>query len=269
VPITISMINVKGGVGKTTIAFNLAHALKILNRRVLLLDLDLQENLTDKAIANPKEIKTTVYDLILKDDVMALDCLYDTVVKDVSIIPSDIEVVRIKKEMDPASNPDILFRLKDKLDSLKHMFDYILIDLHPDVDILTTMALMASNYYIIPVKPDTDSIKGLKITDEYAGKLVRANKQLKELGIVITDFDKRTSIANSFHDSVVKMFGARIMNSVIGRNAAITTAASGRQTIFQFDLRQSGCAAFRSLAKEIILKCEGTEVDINGEEEAI
>ena len=266
---TISFINVKGGVGKTTIAFNLSHALKILGRRVLLVDLDLQENLTDKAIANPKEIKQTVYDLIVKDDVMPIDCMYDTVIKDVQIIPSEIEVVRVKKEMDPASNPEILFRLKDKLDTLKHMFDYILIDLHPDVDILTTMALMASTHYIIPVKPDTDSIKGLKITDEYASKLVRANKQLQELGILITDFDKRTSIASTFHESLLKMFGPRVMDTIIGRNVAITTAAATRKTVFQYDLRQSGCAAFRSLAKEVIAKCEGVEVESHGEEEAI
>lgn len=268
-PITISFINVKGGVGKTTIAFNLSHALKILDRRVLLVDLDLQENLTDRAVANPKEIKRTVYDLIVRDDTMPIDCIYDTVIRDVQIIPSEIEVVRVKKEMDPASDPESLFRLRDKLDILKHMFDYVLIDLHPDIDILTTMALMASTHYIIPVKPDTDSIKGLKITDEYASKLTKANKELRELGILITDFDRRTTIANTFHESLLKMFGPRVMNTIIGRNAAITTAAAHRQTIFQYDLRQSGCAAFRSLAREVIAKCEGVEVETDGQEKAV
>ena len=248
---TISFINVKGGVGKTTIAFVfLTHSRFSVDA---LLDLDLQENLTDKAIASPK-VKQTVYDLVW-DDVMPIDCMYDTVIKDVQIIPSEIEVVRVKKEMDPASNPEILFRLKDKLDTLKHMFDYILIDLHPDVDILTTMALMASTHYIIPVKPDTDSIKGLKITDEYASKLVRANKQLQELGILITDFDKRTSIASTFHESLLKMFGP-CHGHYGGRNVAITTAAATRKTVFQYD-HETRCAAFRSLAKEVIAKCEG------------
>ncbi len=265
---TISFINVKGGVGKTTIAFNLAHALKLLGRRVLLVDLDLQENLTDKAVANPKEVNKTIYNLLVEDDILPTECVYESVIKDVSIIPSEIEIVRLKKEMDPGSNPNALFLLKDKLEVLNPMFDYILIDLHPDVDILTTMALMASDYYVIPVKPDTDSIKGLKITDEYAAKLTRANKRLKELGVLITDFDRRTSIATTFHESLLRMFGSRVLDTIIGRNVAITNAAAERKTIFQYDRRQSGCDAFRSLAREVIRKCEKVEVESNGEEEA-
>lgn len=266
---TISLMNVKGGVGKTTVCFNLAHALKLVaGKRVLLVDLDLQENLTDRAVANPKEVTTTVYDMLVDSEVLPQDCIYETVIRDVDIIPSEIEVVRLKREIDPSSNPDVFFRLSENLQTLHHVYDYILIDTHPDIDILVTLALMASTHYIIPVKPESDSIKGLKITDEYAAKLVKANRRLQELGILITDLDRRTAIASSFYDSLSRMFGDRVLKTVIGTNVAITNAAAERKTIFQYDLRQSGCRSFRALAREVIFKCEGLEVTEDGEEAA-
>lgn len=257
---TISFINVKGGVGKTTIIFNLAHALQKLGKKILLIDMDLQENLSDKAIANPKSVEQTVYDLLRNDNLAVDQCIYETHVEGVQIIPSELEIVRIKKELDPASNPEILFRLRDKIDTVKSGYDYIFIDLHPDVDMLTTMALVASDKYVIPIKSDGDSIKGLKIVDEYVGNLFKINNNLKELGILITDYDKRTALAKDLYDGMKKLVGERLMKSIIGRNVAITAAAVERKTIFQYDSRQSGCQSFLTLAQEIVQKCEGVEL---------
>ncbi|MDP4181233.1 MAG: ParA family protein [Bacillota bacterium] len=257
----ISFVNVKGGVGKTTIAFNLSHALRLLRRRVLLIDLDLQENLTDKAIKDRDKVENTVLDLITRDEVTASECIYDTVVDGVGIIPSELEIVRVNKEIDPVSNPQSLFVLKDKLEAVKTQYDYVLLDLHPNVDILTTMALIASSHYIIPIKPDSYSLKGLKIVNEYAGNISRANRNLKEIGILITDLDKRTSLANTFQEALNDTFGHRVMNTVIKRNAAITAAAFNNSTVFQYDQRQPGCQYFFSLAKEVILKCEEVVID--------
>ncbi|WP_438432126.1 ParA family protein [Gorillibacterium sp. sgz500922] len=256
---TISFINVKGGVGKTTIILNLAHALQQLGKRILLIDMDLQQNLSDKMVAHPNSVKLTVYDLLRQDELAVDTCIYDTHVEGVQIIPSELEIVRIKNEFDSASKPETLFRLRDKIETVKSRYDYIFIDLHPDVDLLTTMALIASDKYVIPIKSDADSIKGVKIVDEYVGQLFRINKYLKELGILITDYDKRTALAKHLLEGMEKLVGERLMKSIIGRNVAITAAAVERKTIFQYDSRQSGCQAFRTLAQEIIQKCEGVE----------
>lgn len=263
---TISFINVKGGVGKTTIILNLAHALQQFGRKILLIDMDMQENLSEKAIADPKSVTQTIYDLLRIKNIAIDECIYDTQVEGVRIIPSEMEIVRIKKELDPVSNPKILFRLRDKISMVKSEYDYILIDLHPDVDMLTTMALIASDQYVIPIKPDVDSIKGLKVTDEYAGDLLKVNSSLKELGILITDYDKRTALAKTFKEGLSRMFGERLMDSIIGRNVAITAAAVERKTIFQYDRRQSGCRSFLALAQEIVRKCEGVELIIHSKE---
>ncbi|TQR46679.1 ParA family protein [Paenibacillus popilliae] len=266
---TISFINVKGGVGKTTIILNVAHALQKLGKKILLIDMDLQENLSDKAIADPKSVNHTIYDL-LREENLAIDmCIYDTQLEGVQIIPSELEIVRIKKELDPASNPETLFRLRDKIETVKSSYDYILIDLHPDVDMLTTLALIASDKYMIPIKSDADSIKGLKIVDEYVGNLCKINNNLKELGVIITDYDKRTALAKNFYEGMEKLVGERLMKSIIGRNVAITAAAVERKTIFQYDSRQSGCQSFLNLAKEIVQKCEGVELGIRNKEASL
>jgi len=164
----ITFLNVKGGVGKTTICFNLAHALKIVgDKRVLLVDMDHQENLSGRAIKNRQEKKNSAYNLISDEDVDAINCIYDSRVPNTKVIPGDIELQRAIKDLDPSTNPAIMNTLKEKLKPVEDSYDYILIDTHPTLDILSTMSLLASDYYCVPVKPEPDSLVGVSITDSY------------------------------------------------------------------------------------------------------
>ncbi|MFW6016913.1 MAG: ParA family protein, partial [bacterium] len=156
-----------------------------------------------------------------------------------------------------------IYVLKEKLKPVMDSYDYILIDTHPTLDILSTMSLMTSDYYCIPIKPEPDSLVGINITDSYLKNAIKANKNLKDLGILLTDFDKRTNIAHEVKGTLEHRFGNRLMDTVIGRNVAITDAAMNAQTIFQYDQRQRGCEYFRDLAKEIIKKCENKEVEVD------
>jgi len=258
----ITFLNVKGGVGKTTICFNLAHALKIVDKKnVLLIDMDHQENLSGRAIANRKEKQYSTYDLITDEDIEAINCIYESRIPNTKVIPGDLELQRALKELDPSVNPSIINIMKDKLKPVMGSYDYILIDTHPTLDILSTMSLMTSDYYCIPVKPEPDSLVGINITDSYLKNATKANKNLKDIGILLTDFDKRTNIAHEVKGTLERKFEQRLMDTVIGRNVAITDAAMNAQTIFQYDQRQSGCEYFRNLAKEVIKKCENKEVD--------
>lgn len=258
----ITFLNVKGGVGKTTICFNLAHALKIVDKKkVLLIDMDHQENLSGRAIANRKEKQYSTYDLITDDNTEAINCIYDSRIPNTKIIPGDLELQRALKELDPSINPSIINLMKDKLKPVMDSYDYILIDTHPTLDILSTMSLMTSDYFCIPIKPEPDSLVGISITDSYLKNAIKANQNLDDLGILLTDFDKRTNIAHEVKGTLERKFEDRLMNTVIGRNVAITDAAMNAQTIFQYDQRQSGCEYFRNLAKEVIKKCEDKEVN--------
>ena len=260
----ISIINIKGGVGKTTIAFNLAHAIARLERRVLLCDLDMQSNLTDLAAKEPDKLIATIYDVFTDENRLCSQTIYDTNVKDVDIIPADLRLIAVEKQINPAINPEALTILKNKLDQGIHdKYDYVIIDCRPDIDLLTMNALMASDYYIIPVLPDRHSIKGIQITDQYMRNALKANKNLQELGILINRFDGRTKLSDLMLDALQERFEERMMSTIIRVNAGIDNAAAKRQTIFQFDLRQSGCESFRDLADEVLAK-----VGDHGEQDA-
>ena len=261
---TITFLNVKGGVGKTTLCFNLAHALKIIDdQRVLLVDLDHQENLSLRAMKNRKEKNLSCYDLITDDDVEAINCIYESVIPNTKILPADIQLQMVLNELNPSTNPSLLSVLDAKLEPVRDSYDYILIDTHPTLDMLATIGLMASTHYCIPIKPEPDSLVGIKWTDKYLKNLKKANTSLKDLGIVMTDADKRTNIATELENTIRRKFGDRFMETVINRNVAITDAAMEGKTIFQYDFRQSGCKYFRNLAEEVIEKCENREVTYN------
>lgn len=255
--IILSIINIKGGVGKTTIAYNLAHAIARNDRKVLLIDLDMQSNLTDLAAKYTDKITATIYDVFVEDDRLCSQTIYDSNVKDVDLIPSDLRLITVEKQINPSINPEALMILRNRLDPVIHRtYDYVIIDCRPDIDLLTMNALMASNYYIIPVLPDRHSVKGIQLTDQYMRNALRANRELKELGILVNRFDGRTTLSQLMFDALKERFADRLMDTVIRINAGIDNAAAKRQTIFQFDLRQSGCESFRKLANEVIAKVE-------------
>ncbi len=263
----ITFLNVKGGVGKTTVCLNLAHALKIVdNKNVLLIDLDHQENLSLRAMKNRKEKTLNSYDLLTDEEVEAIECVYESNIPNTKIIPADIQLQMALKTLDPSTNPSIHHNLAEKIEPIKSSYDYILIDTHPTLDLLVTIGLMASTHYCIPIKPEPDSLIGIHWTDKYLKNIQKANKNIKDLGILMTDADKRTNIATELANTIRKKFGDRFMNTIIGRNVAITDAAMENKSIFQYDFRQKGCKYFRELAAEVIKRCEGKEVDYYAEE---
>ncbi|NSW83149.1 MAG: ParA family protein [Syntrophothermus sp.] len=267
----ISIINIKGGVGKSTIAMNLAHAIRRMDRNVLLIDVDMQSNLTDMAIKDVEKITATVYDVIMDEERTISQTIYESVIPGVDIVPSDLRLIAVQREIDPIRNPDSLVILRNKIDQeARQKYDYIIIDCRPDVDLLTVNALMASHYYMIPVFPDRHSVKGIKLTDTYLRNILKSNRDLKELGIVINNFDTRTTLSKLMYSKLSELFGQRLMKTVIKVNQGIATAAARRQSVFQFDLRQSGCHSFRKLASEVLERVGDiviSEADVNEDEE--
>ncbi|MFW6009442.1 MAG: ParA family protein, partial [archaeon] len=191
----ITFINVKGGVGKTTISFNLSHAInKVATKKVLLIDMDFQQNLTYKAMKDINDRNLTIYDLLYNEDTFISDCIYDTHIPNCDIIPSELKFNAITDQVDVSKNPNIFYMLKNKLNALEEEYDYVLIDTHPNLDLITTIALMTSTHFIIPVKPESDSIYGIEFTTAYIEGIKKSHKNLTDLGIIITDVDRRTTL---------------------------------------------------------------------------
>lgn len=248
----ISILNIKGGVGKSTITVNLAHALKEHGKSVLLIDLDLQSNLTDMALANLDSIENTIYDVLVDDSLEVKDALYESVIPEVEIVPSDLRLVNLETVINPAVNPNALTLLKERLQGIRKAYDYIFMDCRPDVDMLTMNALLASDFYMIPVCPDRHSVKGIRITDQYVKTAGKANRNLREIGILVNNFDRRTALSLTMYEKLREAFDSRVMDTVILTNVGIVKAAIRRETVFQFDRRQSGCESFTRLAREVL-----------------
>jgi chromosome partitioning protein len=254
VAVIISTLNIKGGVGKTTVTMNLAHALAKEKQEICMIDLDLQSNLTDMAVKDLDKIQATIFDLLCDDDRVLSQTLYDSVIPGVDIVPADLRLVSIDKQLD-SLDPDALLRLRERIDpQAKAKYDYILIDCRPDVDILTMNALLASDYFLIPVVPDRHSIAGIKITHQYVQLARKRNKGLQELGILINQFDRRSNLQKTIQQQLEKYAGDRLMDTIIGVNQGLSNAAAKRKTVFQFDRRQAGCQYFRELASEVLSK---------------
>ncbi len=253
----ISILNIKGGVGKSTIALNLGAALGRKNKKVLLIDMDLQCNLTDMTAKDPNKITKTVFELLTEKEVFPVDIVYETIDDNISLIPGDLRLIDIETHINPSTNPKAMKILDD---TIKTMFEddyaYIIIDCRPEISLLTMNAILASEYFIIPVVCDRHSLKGIHITDRYITSAKEVKPELKELGILINNMDGRKNNHENIYKVMKKNISHRLMNTIIRTNTGIERSASMQQSIFQFDLRQRGCEDFRNLANEIIQKVE-------------
>lgn len=264
----ISILNIKGGVGKSTIAFNLAAALERNNKRVLLIDIDLQCNLTDMAAREPDKITKTVFDLFTNSSVLPADIVYETVINKIDIIPGDLRLIDIENYINPSTNPKAMRILSDSINVMfDEEYDYIIIDCRPEISVLTMNAILASDYYLVPVVCDRHSLKGVQITDRYIASAKEVKPELTELGILINNLDRRKTNHENIHKILKKNMSERLMKTVIRTNSAIERAASMQQSIFQYDLRQRGCKDFRELANEVISKVGDVTSDKQEEQE--
>jgi len=249
VAFSVSLFNIKGGVGKTTITANLGHALANNGKRVLLIDADYQQNLTD-IFLNQLPTTNTLYHLLDRDDLFASQCIVSTKIEGVDLIPSHKRLATI----DPSAS---LFLLRKKMDKLvRDAYDYILFDLRPEYSIVTGMCLLASTGYIIPVKPDRHSIRGIQSLDLYI-KSIQKQTELTELGILVNSYDGRTTVSKRMTEGVQKYFAKRMLETIIPINTKIDFASCHQQTVIQFDALATGSIAFAKLAEEVIMKNNG------------
>jgi chromosome partitioning protein len=247
----ISIANVKGGVGKTTIVHNVSHALAISGKKVLMIDLDLQENLTDRSVIEKENILYTSYDLF-STDVVPYKCVYPTSIENVDIIPSRVDIADVRRSLNKYSNNDQLKILKNRLADLDDKYDFIFLDLHPSLDFVFASAMAASQYYIIPVLPNLDSIKGVNLTTRFSNDIKKIIPSLKELGIVISNYDTRTKVSEHIADKLAEVLQDRLFNVKIARSAGVLKAAAQYQTTFQYDNKLRCNKEYLDLAKEII-----------------
>ncbi|HIB36884.1 ParA family protein [Mesonia sp.] len=248
----IAIANQKGGVGKTTTSVNLAAALGVLEKKVLLIDADPQANASSGLGLDVENVEAGTYQL-LEHTLKADDAIVPTESPNLDIIPAHIDLVAIEIELVDQDQRESM--LRNAIVSLKEKYDYILIDCAPSLGLLTLNALTAADSVIIPIQCEYFALEGL-------GKLLNTIKSVQKIhnvnldieGLLLTMYDSRLRLSNQVVDEVKKHFEEMVFETIIQRNVRLSEAPSYGESIINYDAGSKGANNYLSLAEEIIKK---------------
>jgi chromosome partitioning protein len=247
-PRVIAIANQKGGVGKTTTAVNLGAALAEIGFRVLVVDLDPQANASTGLGINPRDVETSIYDVIMTD-ASALDCVEPTSLKNLFVLPATIDLAGAEIELVAAFSREL--KLRRGLDVVRAEYDVILIDCPPSLGLLTVNGLAAADDVIVPVQSEYYALEGLGQLLKNVAMVRSLNPDLDVRGIVLTMHDARTKLAEQVETEVRDHFGEKVYRTVVPRTVRLSEAPSFGQPIIVFDPTSRGASAYRELAKEV------------------
>lgn len=246
----LTIINQKGGVGKSTTAINLSAALSELGKNVLIIDLDPQGNTTSGLGIEKSGLKKCVYDVLLKDypiDEVSKKNVYKTV----DVVPATINLAGAEVEL--VNEIARENRLKDAIQKIKAHYDYIFIDCPPSLGLLTINALVAADKLFIPIQTEFYALEGVtKLLDSMKRVKARLNTNLDIFGVLLTMYDGRTILAKQVADEVYNYFKDLVFEVKIPRTVKISEAPSFGQPITQYEPDNQGAKAYIKLAKEVI-----------------
>ena len=252
----ISLVNQKGGVGKTTSSINLAASLGVLRQKVLLIDLDPQGNASTGLGINKADFEKSVYDMLI-DEATISEVTIKTKFKNLSIIPATINLAGADIELMEKSKLEPGFikgnQLKKYLDTVKDDYDYIIIDCPPSLGILTTNALTASDSVIIPVQCEFFALEGImQLLNTIMLAQKKLNPNLTIEGVLLTMLDSRTNLGLEVVEDVKSYFKERVYDTIIPRLVRLSEAPSHGKPILAYDPQSRGTEAYLNLAKEVI-----------------
>ncbi len=251
----ISVINQKGGVGKTTTVINLAAGLSMKGKKILIIDLDPQGNATTGlGLSNTTSSDTTIYS-VLNGNKRISEVIQNTSFENLNLITSNVDLSGL--EVETAGDSRRAFKLKDELTLIlndsKASYDYILIDCPPSLSLLTIMALVASDALVVPLQTEFFALEGLtqlmKTIERIKNNL---NPELSIRGILLTMYDRRNKLSGEVEKEARNYFKEKVYQSVVPRNVRLSEAPSHGVPVLIYDKTCSGSKSYFSFTEEFL-----------------
>lgn len=242
---TIAFCNHKGGVGKTTSTASVGVAMARQGKKVLLVDLDGQANLTG-IFVSPEKVDKSIYDSLVDKQPLPIH----KIESNLDLVPSDLNMSAAEVKMSGLFNREM--RLTHILAKVKDNYDYVLIDCPPSLGVVTINAFFAADDIYVPISPEILPLKGMMMIENVLEDLREAKPELAITGVFITRFDSRKNINKAVEEEVRKQYANVIFDTHIRDNVSLSEAPGANCSIFDYDIKSKGAQDYLSLTNEIL-----------------